>query len=150
MKKTSLQLILLLFICTFNIVSAQENDKIHNKAEKRILENFDEIVRCWNNQDLDCYMKAYSTKDELQTINKGGVTFGYDKILNNFKKHFPKDKMGILSFDNFNFRKLTNRLYFVTGKFYLKSKDKEKPFSSWFSVIMKRYNGQWFIVTDHS
>ncbi|MBA4745985.1 MAG: nuclear transport factor 2 family protein [Muricauda sp.] len=125
-------------------------DAIDQKAKAQILMNFKYQEECWNNQDLVCYMEAYSKTDRIQTISSGGVTFGYDHILSNYQRYFPKDRMGQLRFDQFNFRKLSRKLCFVTGRFNLEFKERGKPVQGWFSVVMQRENGKWAILTDHS
>ena len=140
-------LICLLCVCSFATHAQEGSDKIN---EKMILENFKKQETCWNNHDIECYMQAYSKTEPIQTVSTGGVTFGYDNILSNYKRYFPKERMGTLSFDNFNLRKLTNDLYFVTGRFNFKFPNQENVSRGWFSVIMKKDKNGWFIITDHS
>jgi len=139
--------IILLGFCITNVHAQKE---ALTKDEELILANFKKQETCWNAQDIACYMQAYSTSDEIQTISSGGVTFGYENIISNYKKYFPKGKMGNLHFDEFHFRKLSNKLYFVTGRFNLKFKGREKLLQGWFSVIMKKEKAKWSIITDHS
>ncbi len=140
---------LMLFVSLLALsLSAQNSlDKLDQQG---ILDNFKEQEKCWNNNDIECYMNAYSKTDPIQTVSKGGVTFGYENILANYKKYFPKGKMGKLNFDDFNFRRLTNDLFFVTGRFNLKFENRENPLKAWFSVVMKKHKNKWLIITDHS
>ncbi len=135
------------FIYQFDHIILAHLDDI---AEEKILENFKQQEDCWNQKDIDCYMQAYATDEEVQTNSRSGVTYGYDDILNNYKKYFPADSMGELHFDELAMRRLSDQLYFVTGRFNLKAPNQEELRQGWFSVVMKKIKGQWFMITDHS
>ena len=121
-----------------------------SKAVLGIQENFNKQEVCWNAADIECYMEAYATTEMIQTISRGGVTKGYDTIIGNYKKYYPKDKMGQLHFDQMEFRKLSGKYYYVVGRFNLSYEDQKEPRKGYFSVLMKRIKGQWVIVSDHS
>ena len=154
MKKIKGRLFLVFVLSVSTTVSFAQRTTQSNEGQpryqQRILENFERQKNCWNAEDLDCYMNAYSKWDDLKAVTSNGVTTGYDDILARYIKHFPKGKMGELSFHDFDFNLLTKRLCFVTGRFRLKLKDRNEPFDGWFSVIMKKHGKQWYIVTDHS
>lgn len=154
MNKIRKLIVVSLLVLFTDYLGAQEMEGRYNaidpKTKEQILMNFKYQEECWNNQDLVCYMGAYSKTDRIQTISSGGVTFGYDQILSNYQRYFPKDRMGQLHFDKFNFRKLSRKLCFVTGRFNLKFKDRNEPVQGWFSVVMKKESGVWAIITDHS
>lgn len=135
------------FIYYIDEVISKYLDKID---EKKILENFKKQEQCWNAHNIECYMEAYAKNETIQTASRGGITFGYTNIISDYKKYFPKERMGNLHFDNFNFRRLSDNLYFTTGRFNLKYPNREELSSGWFSVVMKKINGHWFIITDHS
>ncbi len=126
------------------------DDYLDEIDERKIHQNFKKQELCWNNQNIECYMEAYATTESIQTASRGGITFGYDNIIGDYKKYFPKERMGKLHFDNFNYRRLSDNLYFVTGRFNLKFQDRKELSSGWFSVTMKRINGNWKMITDHS
>jgi len=124
---------------------------IDDKVKKGILLNFQRQETCWNKQDIDCFMEAYSKTNPVQAISSKGIVYGYDRILSNYKnKYYPDGTIGHLSFDQFNFRKLTRKLYFVVGRYNLKLEERDKLVQGWFSVIMKKEKGIWVILTDHS
>ncbi|MDC6363759.1 MULTISPECIES: serine hydrolase [Flavobacteriaceae] len=118
--------------------------------EFKIRQNFAEQEKCWNQEDIECYMQAYATSEPIQTASTAGVTYGYDDIIGGYKKYFPKGRMGKLHFDNISTRRLSDNLYFVTGRFNLKFPGRDDLAQGWFSVNMKRINGDWKMITDHS
>jgi D-alanyl-D-alanine carboxypeptidase len=118
--------------------------------DHNIRQNFKKQEDCWNNSDIECYMEAYSKTEPIQTASRGGITYGYENIIGGYKKYFPKERMGKLYFDHINTRRLSANLYFVTGRFNLKFPDREELSQGWFSVNMKKINGEWYMITDHS
>lgn len=121
-----------LMLISFYLANCQTNviETIANDDEKLILENFRIQEECWNQKDLVCYMKAYSKEDTIQTVSRNGAIFGYDSILKIYKKYFTKDRMGHLNFNSSHFRKLSEELYFVTGRFTLQLDGQAEQFSS--------------------
>lgn len=117
---------------------------------KKIEANFEEQAACWNRGDLVCYMKAYVQSEDMQTISRNGVTKGYDKILGNYQKYFPKDKMGQLFFDEFQYKRLSDTYYYVVGRFNLKYEKEGGLRQGWFSVLMQKVDEEWLILSDHS
>lgn len=115
-----------------------------------IRQNFKNQELCWNQANIECYMEAYAPNGSIQTISRGGVTHGYENILNDYKKYFPKERMGQLHFDEIQTRRLASDIYFVTGRFNLKFPDREALVQGWFSVNAKKINGHWYMITDHS
>lgn len=128
---------------------ASMHSKLSESDLNKINANFKEQERCWNAADLECYVKAYATTVEIKTISSLGVTKGYDNILAQYKKYFPKENMGQLHFDNVEIKKLSTQYAYVTGRYNLIYPSKD-PRRGWFSVLMQKIDGQWFIISDHS
>ena len=102
----------------------------------------------WNNGDLDQFMAAYLQSDDLSFIGKKGITKGWDKTLENYKKGYPDRKtMGTLEFDNIEFIDLKDH-YYVLGKWNLYRES--DTLSGHYSLLWKNLNGQWLIIKDHS
>lgn len=112
--------------------------------------NFMEQEKCWNKGDLECYVGAYSPIGEVQTISSIGVTKGVEAILANYKKYFPKDKMGKLHFDNFSYKGINAEYAYVVGRYNLMYEEDKEPSRGWFSVLMQKVEGKWYIISDHS
>ncbi len=126
-------------------------DKYLDEIDKALITgNFTAQENCWNNHDIECYMQAYAPFKDIQTVSRGGVTYGYDHIIGNYKKYFPKERMGNLHFDHIAMKRLADNLYFVSGRFNLKFDGREELARGWFSATMKKIKGQWYLITDHS
>lgn len=115
----------------------------------------------WNNGDLDGFMAGYWKSDKLKFVGKNGVTYGWQKVYDNYKKSYPdKATMGNLAFEiisieslgdeNFHAVELgkKNKAYMVTGKW--ETSNTSKAASGYFTLIFKKINGNWVIVADHT
>lgn len=137
-------------------VSANTNDSIEIKKVMSEQEN------AWNNGDLDGFMQGYWKNDQLKFISKNGVTYGWQNIYNNYKKSYPnKETMGTLTFDIISIEPLgkTNlhavganplkkQVYMVVGKW--KTRGTVKAAEGYFTLIFKKINDSWVIVSDHT
>lgn len=139
-----------LLVFSFFSCSTIQNTSLNQTDITAIQTNFDQQAACWNKGDLECYVKAYYPSENVQTISRVGVTKGYDNILASYQKYFPKDKMGQLHFDNFSYKKLNKQYIYVVGRFNLKYENEEKLRQGWFSVLMEKIEGEWYMMSDHS
>ena len=106
-------------------------------------------ISFWNKGDIPGFMQGYWENDSLVFIGKNGPTYGYNNTLRNYQKNYPnKDYMGVLNFDILSVQAIEKDHYFVIGKFMLQRKVGDA--SGHFTLIFKRINGIWKIVSDHS
>jgi ketosteroid isomerase-like protein len=136
--------ILLLACIIISLTSkAQTND------EKIIRNMLADQISFWNKGDIPSFMKGYWENDSLVFIGSNGPTYGYNNTLRNYQKNYPnKDYMGVLNFDIISVQPIEKDHYFVIGKFMLQRKVGDA--SGHFTLIFKRINGVWKIVSDHS
>ncbi|MEM7548729.1 MAG: nuclear transport factor 2 family protein [Bacteroidota bacterium] len=140
MKKFVLLTISLLF---FLRAYAQE-------SKEEIFRILDEQSSCWNKGDFDCFMEAYWNSEELMFIGVSGITYGWEKTFDNYKKNYPnKEARGILSFDILKAQEVTPDVYFVVGKWDLERVKKEGSTGT-FTLVWKKISGNWKIISDHS
>ena len=103
----------------------------------------------WNRGDINGFMQTYWQNDSLMFIGKDGVTWGWKNTLERYKKGYPdKETMGKLSFDILQIKELAAEYFFVVGKWMLTRNAGE--LSGHYSLLMKRINGEWKIIADHS
>ncbi|MCR9173624.1 MAG: hypothetical protein NXI10_14070 [bacterium] len=115
-----------------------------------IMQNFKKQEECWNSQDLECYVEAYYPSQSVQTVSRAGVTKGYDAILKDYQKYFPKDRMGKLHFDQMELKRLSDEYYYVVGRFNLTYQVPDTMLQGWFSVLLEKIDGSWYMISDHS
>lgn len=106
-------------------------------------------VECWNAGDIDCYMDGYWRSDKLVFIGASGLTYGWTTTLENYKKRYPTlEAMGKLSFDISIIEPLSEDFWYVVGKFNLVRKN-DNP-NGYFTLIFRKIDDQWVIVSDHT
>lgn len=119
------------------------------RSEKAVLKVLDDQNTAWNRGDIDAFMKGYWENDSLIFVGKSGVTYGWTNTLNNYKKGYPDTAaMGKLIFTNIKIQKLSKKYYFIVGKWYLKRSIGDV--SGHYNLLMKKINGRWVIIADHS
>ena len=103
----------------------------------------------WNNGALESFMEGYWKNDSLMFIGKSGITYGWQKTLDNYKNGYPDmAAMGKLHFTLLQLKPLSPDFYFVVGKWYLQRSIGD--LHGHFTLLFKKINGKWFIVADHS
>lgn len=102
----------------------------------------------WNNGDIRGFMSFYWNNDSLKFIGSKGLSYGWQKTLDNYIKSYPdKTAMGILKFTILSTEKLSKTSIYVIGKWGL---DKEKPSGGHFTLLWKKIDNKWVIVADHT
>jgi hypothetical protein len=103
----------------------------------------------WNKGDLKGFMQGYWKSDSLRFLGKDGVTQGWEASLKRYENAYPTpEKMGRLKFENLRIEVLSSEEAYVDGRWNLyRSLD---TLSGHFTLLWKRVDGQWVIVSDHS
>ena len=135
-------LLIFFFNNAFAFSQTIEEDQIRAVLNKQ--------VQSWNCGDLKGFMKGYWESDSLMFIGKKGITYGYQQTLANYRKSYPDmDQMGELQFDLIKIDLISPGAAVVIGKWSLK-REKAGDLSGYFTLLLKKINGQWLIVSDHS
>lgn len=120
-----------------------------NKDEKEIMGLLNRQTTAWNKGSLDEFMSGYWNNDSLMFVGKNGVTYGYANTLNNYKNNYDSpDKMGKLFFEIIKIKRLSPEYYWVLGKYFLKRKVGDA--GGQYTLLVKKINGRWMIIADHS
>lgn len=140
MQKVLLYVLLLFCFSSFS--------QKQNLAIKRVLLNMNEQVIAWNAGDITGFMNYYWNSDSLKFIGSKGVTYGWQKTLDNYLKNYPdKTSMGRLKFTILSSEQLSKTSVYVIGKWEL---EKDKPTGGHFTLLWKKINKRWLIVADHT
>jgi len=130
--------------CLFYVLSifpATDKDQILNVLNHQ--------EKCWNNGDIDCFMKGYWKSKELMFIGQNGITYGWDSTLKNYKLRYPTaESRGKLSFDIVNVSRISDDVYLVVGKYHLIRNIGN--ISGHFTLTFRKINKEWKIVADHT
>lgn len=137
------KIILLLLIIANTPVFAQDKDK------QAVLTILDNQTKAWNKGDLEHFMVGYWNNDSLMYIGKSGVTYGYKKTLDTYKKNYAsKEQMSTLTFNILHVTRLSKEIIQVVGKWHLTRTIGDA--SGHYTLIFKKINGSWVIISDHS
>lgn len=132
--------ILLVF---FNSAAAQ------NKDEQSIRLLIEEQRLAWNTGNLEKFMQTYWQSDSLMFIGKSGITYGWQKTLDNYKRGYPDTAtMGKLDFELLEIKRLSVMYFFVVGKWHLSRSVGDVE--GHFTLLFKKVKNKWVIVADHS
>lgn len=105
----------------------------------------------WNNGDIKEFMQGYWHHDSLMFIGKKGITKGWQQTFDNYVKSYPdKATMGELQFDILSVELFSKSTAQVIGKWNLKRGVEKGDIGGHFTLILKKINGKWLIVSDHT
>lgn len=140
----------MLTVCvTFLIMtSAQaQNDNFNfNTIESLMMQQ----QECWNNGDIECFMKHYWNSEKLKFVGKKGVTYGWQNTYDNYKKAYPtKEKMGTLNFEIISHERLGEENVLTVGKWTLSYPDSD-DLGGFFTLTWRKIDGEWKIIVDHT
>lgn len=108
-----------------------------------------EQTQAWNNGNIEAFMQGYWKSDSLAFIGKNGITYGWHKTLENYKKNYPDtSSMGKLNFTLLEMKKLSSEYFFVIGKWHLQRSIGD--IGGHFTLLFKKIKKQWVIIRDHS
>ena len=125
------------------VVNAQDGD------EQQVRNLLARQTGDWNRGNIDSFMAGYWNNDSLMFIGKSGVTYGWEKTLENYKKGYPDSTaMGKLRFDLILFRPISKEYMQVVGKWNLTRTIGD--LSGHFTLLLRKINGTWVIIADHS
>lgn len=140
MKK--LGFLILMFLSSIMFSQKAKNETLIVQHNMKIQED------AWNKGDIPGFMDYYWKNDSLKFIGSKGITYGWQKTLDNYLKGYPnKEAMGQLKFTILENTQLSNASIYVIGKWEL---SKEKPVGGHFTLLWKKINGKWVIVSDHT
>ena len=138
--------VIYLVAMTFVLTSTAFSQK---KDEQTIRTLIEEQRQAWNTGDKEKFMQTYWQNDSLMFIGKSGVTYGWQKTLDNYKKGYPDTAaMGKLDFDLLEIKRLSVMYFFVVGKWHLTRSIGDV--GGHFTLLFKKIKTKWVIVADHS
>ena len=137
-----------LFILLVSVICYQ-SAAAQNADEQAISHILTDQVAAWNKGSLEGYMHGYWDNDSLLFIGAKGPRYGYQVTLNRYKEAYPDAAhMGQLATTVTRMQKLSDEYYFVVGKWALARTAGD--ISGSFTLLLRKINGEWVIVCDHS
>ena len=137
---------LILIICVILFIN---NAFSQSKEELEIRNALQRQTIAWNANDMEKFMEPYWHNDSLMFIGKSGITYGWQKTLDNYKKNYPNAAaVGKLDFTILHIKRLSVLYYSVVGKWHLARTIGD--LNGYFTLLFKKINNRWVIISDHS
>ena len=116
---------------------------------QRIRAVFESGCASWNRGDIDGYLAAYWNSDKVRWVSEGTVRHGFEAIATAFKARFDSpDNIGRLEVANLEIQLLGENDALVFGGWILTTPAAGRH--GVFTVHLKKIDGKWLIVSDHS
>ncbi len=126
-------------------------EQVKTEVEEGIKHMLVDQIEAWNHGNLQGFMNGYWHSPDLTFFSGTSVTKGWVPTLERYQKKYKSEgaEMGKLEFQDLNIDVLNRRAAVVTGKWGLTMSDGKKP-GGLFTLIVKRMQGGWRIVHDHT
>ena len=122
---------------------------LKEKDSLKILNVLEQQRIAWNDNNINKFMQGYLKSDKLVFSGSNGPVFGWNFVKDRYLKTYSnKELMGDLSFEINDLFLLTKKVAILLGKFSLQRKSEK--LSGYFTLIFKKINGNWYIVSDHT
>ncbi len=119
-----------------------------SQVERELIRIHDLQKKAWNEGNIEGFMAHY-WKSKKMTYQSGDTRLmGWDALLQRYKKVYPKGNMGTLEFSDLIIHVLSDDSAYVLGKWKLKAAGWTKQ--GLFTTILKKMEGGWKIIHDHS
>ena len=111
----------------------------------------DAQVEAWNRGDLEGFMATYWRSPDLVFCSGSTVTKGWDETLARYRKRYQSEgrEMGRLRFDSIEIVPLGEDAALARGAWRLVMSDGKEPHGL-FTLLLRRVDGAWRIVHDHT
>ena len=137
----------LIFFIFFGQLYSQNPISIKDSLDIMKVMDFQE--KAWNNGDIDSFMNGYLRSEELVFSGSNGPIYGWNATKERYKRSYPDLKtMGKLSFTVNKIKSLSKKTSYLIGEYYLKRTIEDSY--GHFTLIWKKVNGKWLIVSDHT
>jgi len=131
------------------LVACQGNDD----AEGEIRSVMQAAEDGWNAGDLEQYMGCYWRSEELRFAGGDEVDTGWEAVLASYRRAYPdRATMGRLTFSELDVSVLAGDAAVVFGRWRLdgEGEDAAEAPRGVFTLVVRRINGAWRIVHDHT
>ena len=146
MKKWILLLVSLLF-CLMGCKSLTTyNEDFHKQEISTLLQK---QIEDWNKGDMESYVEGYWNSDSLRFASGGNVQYGWQTILEGYKKRYPDKKtIGHLTLSEIDIDIFSDDAALAFGRWTLKQ-EMDNP-AGLFTLLFRKTNQGWRIVSDHT
>jgi len=126
---------------------------ISDEASTRaaILDTLHRQAAAWNAGDIPGFMEGYVQSEDLRFASGGSIRRGWRTTLERFQSRYnSRELMGTLRFSDFEVLLISDEYAEVFGAFHLSRDDSIGDASGLFTLLMRRVNGHWLVLHDHT
>jgi ketosteroid isomerase-like protein len=116
--------------------------------EKELIRIHDLQRQAWNEGNIEGFMAHYWKSPKMTFQSGDSRLMGWDALLDRYNKVYPKGNMGTLEFSDLIVHVLSDDSAYVLGKWKLKAETWTRE--GLFTTILKKMEGGWKIIHDHS
>jgi len=121
-----------------------------NKDQEDVKKVLSEQQSLWNQGKIEAFMEYYQKSEDLKFIGKNGITKGWNATLERYLKSYPnREAMGQLTFQILEVDITDGKTAWVLGKWDLQ-RPKLGNLGGHFTLLMKKINGKWLVLRDHT
>ena len=105
----------------------------------------------WNRGDLEAFMKTYDESAELVFIGSSGPMRDWKVMKDRYEKRYRSGSgadLGKLTFSRLEVEPLAKGLARAWGRWEVQQGEKRS--GGWFTLILKKKQGAWKVIHDHS
>jgi uncharacterized protein (TIGR02246 family) len=116
---------------------------------QRIRDLFEAGNAAWNRGDIDGYLADYWHSEKVRWVSEGKVSYGFDATAAAYKARFnTPGNMGTLEVANLEVQLLGESDALAFGEWIQTARGVRRH--GVFTVHLKKMDGKWCIVSDHS
>ena len=120
----------------------------HADVDASIAKVLNAQAESWNAGDLEAFMGAYWKSEKLTFSSGGTVHRGWTDTLLRYRTRYPtRADMGDLTFRDLEVTPLGRDAALVLGRWHLR---RDRPIGGVFTLVMRRQEGEWTIIHDHT
>jgi beta-aspartyl-peptidase (threonine type) len=117
-------------------------------AREEIPQMLEQQAQAWNAGDIDAFMAPYWHSPDLTFSSAGQVTRGWQATLDRYRRRYPtREAMGRLTFSDIEVTQPGPNVALVLGRWRL---ERTEPIGGGFTLVLRKYAGNWVIVHDHT
>jgi len=160
LRRFLLPLALLLLIqggCTFQ-EQPERHPPVRGPLAQEVAREVEEMLHAsagsWNAGDLEGFLDDYWNAEELTFSGARGVTRGWERVRQGYLESYwaPGAVRDSLRFEEIEVLPLGINYALALGRYvlYQPERGETEPSSGYFTLVLRRMNGEWRIVHDHT
>ena len=134
--------------CQTTATVQQDEDRLPN-LRGQVAEMLDEQADAWNRADLEGFLDYYWRSADLTFSSAGRTHHGWEATRQRYLRRYPSAaEMGWVDFSDIEIQSLAADAALVIGRWRVTA-DAESSEGN-FSLVVRRIDGRWLIVHDHT